>query len=133
MADSAERVRRWRERNKERSLEQSRAWKAANKDKLAEYGKKWRAENKPYKAAHERGRLAQKRLATPSWADKGAILKVYKTAAAMTEASGVKYEVDHIVPITSDKVCGLHCEANLTIITKSQNSSKRNFYWEGMW
>lgn len=29
-------------------------------------------------------------------------------------------------------VCGLHCEANLQVITKSENSKKHNSYWPDM-
>jgi hypothetical protein len=42
------------------------------------------------------------------------------------------WEVDHIVPLQSDIVCGLHNEFNLTVITKKANSEKRNYFWPDM-
>ena len=46
--------------------------------------------------------------------------------------TGEDWEVDHIVPLQSNIVCGLHNEFNLQVITKSANSSKRNYYWPDM-
>ena len=47
-----------------------------------------------------------------------------------------KDEVDHVVPLQSKFVCGLHCEANLQVITKSKNASKCNRFpangWDGV-
>lgn len=40
--------------------------------------------------------------------------------------------VDHIVPLQSNWVCGLHCEANLRVIPGAENESKRNFWWPQM-
>lgn len=63
-------------------------------------------------------------LATPAWRDKKAIKAIYQEARRLTTETGIKHEVDHIVPITGKKVCGLHVEANLQILTKTQNTRK---------
>lgn len=39
---------------------------------------------------------------------------------------GLKYEVDHIVPIKGRNVCGLHVPWNLRAIPKEQNREKNN-------
>lgn len=68
------------------------------------------------------------KLATPVWANKDAIKEVYKAAVALTELTGKKYEVDHIVPLTSKLVCGLHVEHNLRVVTFEENRKKYNSF-----
>jgi hypothetical protein len=72
----------------------------------------------------------QKRIkqATPLWSDKSKIRKIYEQAYEMTKATGVKYEVDHIDPLTNSLVCGLHVPENLQIITLEENRKKRNSF-----
>jgi hypothetical protein len=40
--------------------------------------------------------------------------------------------VDHIIPLKSDFVCGLHCHTNLRVITAEENKAKNNRYWPDM-
>jgi 5-methylcytosine-specific restriction endonuclease McrA len=70
----------------------------------------------------------QKRTAqaTPEWANKSAINAIYIEARQLTESTGIPHEVDHIIPLTSKLVCGLHTEANLRILTKNENRAKSN-------
>lgn len=41
-------------------------------------------------------------------------------------------EVDHIVPIKSDIVCGLHCIDNFQLMTREDNARKGNRFWPDM-
>ncbi|MDZ7804699.1 DUF4224 domain-containing protein [Thiohalophilus sp.] len=82
-------------------------------------------------AHHSRKRKKHIKLATPGWADKAEIRKVYRKAKTMTDRarrSGKKacYVVDHVIPITNELVCGLHVQDNLRIITARQNGIKHN-------
>lgn len=78
-------------------------------------------------AALSAKRRAAKLQATPSWADIAAIKAIYEQCAEKTKTSGIKHAVDHVYPLTSTEVCGLHVAANLQILTKSENSRKKNF------
>lgn len=64
--------------------------------------------------------------ATPIWADGAQIKEFYAAAKQMTEQTGTPHEVDHVVPIISDVVCGLHVHDNLQIVTRDQNRLKAN-------
>lgn len=71
-------------------------------------------------ASRERLRVAQRRLALPTWVNREEILGFY--LRARTEG----LTVDHIVPLIHPLVCGLHVPWNLRTITRSENSAKGN-------
>lgn len=66
--------------------------------------------------------------ATPPWflEEEMAVQQLYAECASMSATSGVEHQVDHVIPIQSKIVCGLHCLANLRIITAAENQSKGN-------
>ena len=64
----------------------------------------------------------------PSWADMASIESIYAYAASL-RATGLVVEVDHIVPIKSKLVCGLHVHENLQVLTKTDNAKKKNMRW----
>ncbi len=77
-------------------------------------------------------RTAQKLLAVPAWANKFFISEAYHLAKLRTEITGFKWHVDHIVPLQSDLVCGLHVEHNLRVIPARDNLTKNNRWWPDM-
>lgn len=74
-------------------------------------------------------RKRRHRNATPKWLNaeqKLAIRKLYLQAMELTRLTGERYVVDHIVPLISDEVCGLHVPWNLRVITQEENLKKSN-------
>jgi len=78
-------------------------------------------------------RIAHAKQATPYWADSRKIRDVYAAAENMRQLTGSEYHVDHIVPLTSKLVCGLHNEFNLRVLPAIDNLKKHNKHWPDMW
>lgn len=97
-----------------------------------EYWVNWCERNRAKINAREAKRRASKLTATPSWANIETIEKIYIESKQISDITGILQHVDHIVPLVSKVVCGLHCEANLRIIPYSENISKGNRYWDDM-
>lgn len=116
----------WCEANADRRNEARRAHYAAN-PKLHQDKLKARRAKRPGISAHYKAsRRAAEVAATPAWADIENIVAIYMEAAARTQATGIRHEVDHIVPLRGKAVCGLHVSWNLQILTKSDNCRKGN-------
>jgi hypothetical protein len=98
----------------------------ANRQKRAEYAAAYNKAKPHIIAAQNAKRRAQKRQATPPWADFEAIKAIYRLCAEVTRITGEINHVDHIYPLVSDEVCGLHVAANLQILTASDNHKKSN-------
>lgn len=133
--------RRWREENAEKKIEDARRWYEANRERLIVAARENYENNKEVAQARNRAwarrnrarmnaiasrRAGQVKLATPSWANFDAMNSIYELAATVSELTGIPHQVDHIVPIIHPLVCGLHCEANLQVLTEVENKRKHN-------
>lgn len=100
-----------------------------NKEKRYEYIRRWKIDNRERSLAYHREynsvRERAVKMATPSWSEKDEILALYRRAVELC------MEVDHIVPIKSSIVCGLHCFDNLQLLSKRDNAKKSNKDWPG--
>lgn len=86
------------------------------------YFQKRRREKAHTHTLHRR-RILRLVLATPKWVDVEAILTIYEEAK-LRRLGGEDVEVDHIVPLAGDGVCGLHVPWNLRIISREANQLK---------
>ena len=69
------------------------------------------------------------RQATPKWLSTEQKMEIrlkYRLAIELSRQTGVRYAVDHIVPLLGESVCGLHVPWNLTVITQEENLKKYN-------
>lgn len=122
----------WYHENKEKASQQNQAWREQHKEEFNEYVVGWRRNNLDKLTKNASTYRAQKIQAIPKWSDESEIQEVYIRADELTKLTGIQHVVDHVVPLNSDVVCGLHCQANLQILTLTENSSKGNRYWPGM-
>ena len=87
--------------------------------------------SKSQRASIQAKRNASKVSATPKWLTinhKEKIAIIYAWASTLTEQTGVRHEVDHVVPIRSRVVCGLHVPWNLQVVTAEKNRLKSNLF-----
>ena len=131
--ERAQAIRRaWYEKNRTRLIQKATRHKKRNVEHSRALARAYYSRNKEDFPARTAFRRARKKAATPCWADQLAIKAIYAEAIRLTKETGVKHHVDHIVPLKHELVCGLHCEANLRVITATENFSKNNRYWPGM-
>ena len=92
------------------------------------YAKQYRQDNYGQYASYAAKRKAQKINATPPWFETIEVQQLYDEAARLTELTGIPFHVDHIDPLQSEQVCGLHCLANLQILIWKDNLTKNNTF-----
>ena len=107
----------WHENNKDDHNVMNAINRELNLDRYAAYAAKYRA---------------KKIQATPAWADQEGIKDFYFSAKTLTDLFHKPYHVDHIVPLQSKLVCGLHVPVNLQVLLGADNLSKRNCHWPDM-
>ena len=122
----------WQKDHPEVGRVKSQRFREKHPDRIKEISKKWRTENRDVTNAAKARRIASQLKATPCWANMKAIKSAYRMAKKLSESTGTAYHVDHIVPLRSKHVCGLHCEANLRVIPGSENQAKGNRRWPDM-
>jgi hypothetical protein len=118
----------WYQSNKESKSKYWATWYQNNQDRKSASYKKWVARNKHKKNTLVSKRVAARKSAVASWIDFDAVRKIYSEALRMTELTGIRHEVDHIVPLQGKLVSGLHWEGNLQVITKTENARKANSF-----
>lgn len=121
---------------------QARQYKKNHAEEIKIYAKQWRINNKEmikkyYKDnkdwfktwnSNRRARLIQ---ACVPWANLEKIKTIYAEAMRLTKETGIEHHVDHKHPLNGKKICGLHHEDNLQILTKQENLSKGNKFTPG--
>lgn len=65
------------------------------------------------------------------WFDARLVKDIYALAQVHREA-GLDCEVDHMVPLVSERVSGLHVQNNLRVVLTDTNRLKRNTRWPDM-
>jgi hypothetical protein len=122
-------ARKYRLENREIINEKQRNRYRANRDKLKLRNSKWRKANRHRVAFYVEARRASRKARTPEWFGEFDEL-VFREAAHLVcirEAhTGIKWHVDHIIPLSAADASGLHVWNNCQVIPAKLNSSKGN-------
>jgi 5-methylcytosine-specific restriction endonuclease McrA len=120
--------------DKTKLAEASKKWRALNPEKCRELKNKWRAENysefrakaneyqrnnrcRTYAAKAIRRKIVRKLTS----GNRQVIQSFYEIARRITKCTGIRFEVDHILPVC---LGGHHNEHNLQILTMKMNRKK---------
>lgn len=106
-----------------------REYYAANRDKIAAAQKEWRSVNKPAIRKHSSARRAAEAKRKPTWFSEldAFVFEQANELAFMREATtGVKWHVDHVIPLRGKSVSGLHVWNNVAVIPAVANLRKGN-------
>lgn len=126
-------TRKWNSVNAARKLQKQREWHERNPDFERSY-RKWRRilglDLETDRAQQARRRAAHVK-ATPQWSNLQAIRDMYVTCRLFSTPEN-PLQMDHIVPLLSDLVCGLHVPCNLQVLPAKLNQRKGNRYWPDM-
>ncbi len=118
-------------RCRERDPDLFKRWYADNSEKARNLVRRY-AKNNPAKVnSLNRNRHASKLRAIPTWADQNVIHDLY-SIASIYRKHGINCHVDHIIPLKSKYVAGLHVPANLQFLIGCDNSRKGNRHWPDM-
>ena len=104
-----------------------RKWKLAHPGRTNAIHRKWNKANSGKVNANTGRRKAAKIRAVPKWSETELIKIVYEKAGVMG------FQVDHVVPLQSKVVSGLHVWGNLQLLSQSENAKKKNYHWPDMW
>jgi hypothetical protein len=115
-----------KECTKERSLKHHYVNRDERLKNMKAYSKQWIQKNKDKNNFKSQTYRARKLKAVPQWADKDKIKSIYAMASWLSFSCFQQYHVDHIIPLKNSKVCGLHTEDNLQIVTAHYNLRKSN-------
>jgi hypothetical protein len=120
-------VKAWRLKNKERSMACQKNWRDSNRERLQEYFRTYAKQHPDVLRRINAKSRALKKQAVPLWIDHDLVRDMYQ------EAEYQQMHVDHIVPLNSKSVYGLHWEGNLQLLTRDENLRKGNVTWPDQW
>lgn len=126
----------YKENNAEKIAARHIKYRNENKDKIKDSQSKYASKNKGKYNAYAMKRISSKKNAAVDWADKQYIDDLYENCREAEQIFGniglnVKFQVDHIIPLQHDLVCGLHVQDNLQILSARDNQSKNNHFVPG--
>jgi len=118
----------WKAKNKSLVKEINQSNYRKNKDAICAKNKRWAQDNPELFRVRAATRRVDELNRTVSWANDQLIAAYYKEAKRLEELTGIKFHVDHIIPLRGELVSGLHVETNLQLLPAHENLGKSNSF-----
>ena len=133
------RYKNWYYENRDRILAQCRKYNRENYKKRSKYVKEWKKINKDRVSVYSL-RANSRRLVniekSRHFVDNEFFelftFEIEDKRKKLEELTGVRWDVDHIVPLKGTTVNGLHVPWNMQLLPKTQNIKKGNRVWPDM-
>ena len=119
----------YREANREAHRKRRAAYRERNLEMARRRGREWNRANPAKVLANVRVYQSTKARRTPPWLttqDRQEMARLYQLARDLTASTGVRHEVDHVVPLRGRTACGLHVPWNLRVVPAVINRRKGN-------
>jgi hypothetical protein len=145
--DILEHGRKYHSNNKESIRERKRLYRISKREAINERARNkyktnpepkkksastWQKNNPDKHSASNSRRRADKLNQTPKWSNLKETALFHKEATMITKETGIRYSVDHKVPLRHPYVSGFDTPANLEVITLEANIKKGNRWWPDM-
>jgi hypothetical protein len=124
-----EQMRLYAAKNSARNSARAAAWARSHPVEMRAHRRNWKRNNPGVVKLHWDRRQLAEIAAMPIWLtswQRKAMNAIYQLAKDIALKTGIEHHVDHIVPLISKKVCGLHVPWNLQVIPGSENCHKSN-------
>lgn len=117
------------ERHRKAYILRGRDWTKKNPEKAKQCVKNWCRNNPDKVSQYSVTRRMRLNHRSPSWvteSEENLIANVYREARQLSQKTGIRHQVDHIIPLNGSRVSGLHVLGNLQILTAVDNRAKWN-------
>ena len=119
----------WYNDNKERQLANMAAWVKNNRAAFKVIQNRYIGNNRGKFADKEARRRSLKLSAMPKWLNHAEVVEI-EYMYMYNQIMPGNWEVDHIVPLQGESICGLHIPENLQILSAKENRMKSNKFRE---
>jgi hypothetical protein len=118
-----------RKANPEKQALSNKQYRENNAEKISAYRSEYHTKNRDRSNKYWAARRSAKIKRTPSWFsefDEFVMSEANNLVILRREATGIEWEVDHMIPLQAKIASGLHIGSNIQVIPMALNRSKRN-------